>query len=122
MNVNVYISNHARQRIKERCGVSKKGSAERLCKLAVARGISADETKGYLKRWLTDRIIDENRKIYVHGDKAFVFDLADTGLVLVTVLQIPQELMRISVSTQKKNRRFRLRMSDSVAFSPAIGV
>lgn len=42
------VSNHANERVNERCGLNKK-SAERLGKLASENGISHHDTVGSLK-------------------------------------------------------------------------
>ena len=88
------ISKHARKRIKERCGVSKRG-VERFCALADERGIDISETKGTLRKWLEARCSEGTIKVY--GDKAFIIS---ENSVLITVLQIPAEL------TKNKNKMF----------------
>ena len=103
MNGNIYISNHARQRIKDRCGAGKKAAAERICNLAIERGTNAEETKGTVRRWLDQQYYDENRVIYLYGDKAFSYTEDLDDLVLVTVLQLPAEIFRTVNKNRKKN-------------------
>lgn len=108
MNTNIYISNHARQRIKERCGTGKKASAERMCCLAIERGINAEETRGSLRHWLDEQQYEENRIIYIYGDKAYIYSKDDGDLVLVTVLQLPAEIARIAIKNKKKRQSRKL--------------
>ena len=89
MEKGLIVSDHARQRIKERCGISKK-SADRVCALATRRGVVRENTKGALRKWLDNNVRD-NRDLLVYGDKAFVISAEN---VVVTVLQIPQCLTR----------------------------
>lgn len=81
----VFASNHAKQRVKERCGISKK-SADRLAGLALARGVEKEFTKGPLRKWLDSYYTSEDGKIVAYGDKAYIFSKEQ---VLITVLQIP---------------------------------
>lgn len=85
-------SNHAKQRIKERCGVSKK-SADRVAALALERGVEKENTKGSLRKWLDNKYAaDKNDgKIVVYGDKAYIFSNQN---VLITCLQIPAALTK----------------------------
>lgn len=98
MNRTVNITYHAADRIHERCGISKK-SAKRCAELAATRGQHYTETKGPVRKWLEDQIREDGRQIYVHGDKAYIF--ADS-LVLVTVLQLPPEIVRCNIRNLKK--------------------
>ena len=63
------VSNHANERINERCGLNKK-SAERLSKLALENGISHHDTVGSLNRYLT-KLFFYNRQannIKIYGE------------------------------------------------------
>ena len=83
-------SNHARKRVKERCGVSKK-SANRMAELALERGVLREHTKGPLRKWLDNRYTSENGQIVAWGDKAYIFS---DQKILITVLQIPSAITR----------------------------
>lgn len=85
----LYVSNHARQRIKERCGVSKK-KAERICQMAVERGTERENTKGQLRKWL-DHKHSKGQTIMVWGDKAYF--ISKEG-VLITTIQIPSSITK----------------------------
>lgn len=88
----VYCSQHGKERLRERCGVNKK-SALRCAEIAASRGRHYTETKGSVRRWLEDHIRDEDRQIFIYGDKAYIFS---DNMVLVTVLQMPGELVKQS--------------------------
>ena len=92
MGNTIYCSHHGKERLRKRCGVSKK-SALRCAEIAASRGRHYTETKGSVRRWLDDHIRDEDRQIYIYGDKAYIFS---DSMVLVTVLQMPGDLVRQS--------------------------
>lgn len=100
-----YCSIHGSERIRQRCGVSKK-SARRCAENAVARGTHYTQTKGSLRRWL-DGKIHYGRQIYVYGDKAYVF--AEDSLTLITVLQMPPGIARLSNQSRKKTAQESIR-------------
>lgn len=85
------VSKHAQQRIKERCGLHKK-SYERMAKKAWEEGVTHAETKGNLNKWVTKLFfVNTNaNNIRLYGDKAYIF----CGETLVTVMQIPSNLMK----------------------------
>lgn len=98
----VYVSVHATDRVKERCGISKKRSL-RMAELAVERGQNYTDTKGSVRKWLDHQIKNDDRQIYVYGDKAFIF--SKYNMVLITVLQIPAELVRCNNNNRRKAAR-----------------
>ena len=85
------VSNHAKERIKERCGLGKK-AYERIATKVFENGITHSQTKGRLNKWVTS-LYFRNKKannIRLFGNKAYIF----CNDVLVTVIQIPVDLMR----------------------------
>jgi len=89
----IIMTNHGRQRIKERCGV-RKSCAEKVAERAQQRGVERSQTKGSLRKWLDEKYISgegENGTIWIYQEKAFIFTKQN---VLVTVLQLPAELAR----------------------------
>lgn len=85
------VSNHAKERLKERNGFNKK-SCSRMAERAFKDGITHSQTKGNLNKWITSLYFKEERanNIRLYGDKAYIF----CGDVLVTVVQIPNNLMK----------------------------
>lgn len=85
------ISEHAKERIKERCGFNK-NATERMANKAFKEGVSHSQTKGKLNKWVTSLYFKNKNanNIKLYGDKAYIF----CDSVLVTVIQIPVGLMK----------------------------
>lgn len=85
------VSKHAEMRMKQRNGLSKK-SCERIAQKALEKGIRHEQTKGRLNKWITSLYFNNKKanNIRLYGDKAYIF----CGEVLVTVLQIPNNLRK----------------------------
>ncbi len=95
------ISDHAKQRMKERCGFNKK-SQGRMAKKALEQGITHKQTKGRLNKWVTS-LYFKNRNannIRIYGDNAYIF----CGDTLVTVIPVPPRLKKdLDRMIKKKN-------------------
>lgn len=91
MKWQVKVTRHARKRLHERDGIGK-SAVQRRAQLALDRGYQHWQTKGRLKRWLSEQweYKQTANGMRVYGDKLYIF----SGSTLVTVLQIPQELTR----------------------------
>lgn len=98
MNSIIYVSQHAKGRVRERCGVGKK-AALRKAELAVARGKRYTETRGAVRKWAEEKLEGTENVIYFHGDDAFIFS---PGMILITVLKMPAELTGKYNRAQKK--------------------
>lgn len=94
------VTKHAQKRLKERCGLSKK-AAERLANLAYEHGMKHSETTGNLRKWVVSQYFynETANNIRLYGDKAFIF----RGYTLITVLQIPHNLVKYVKGQGKKN-------------------
>lgn len=87
----VTVSKRAVRRLKERCGLNKR-SAQRMADKAFTDGIRHSDTRGRLNKWVTS-LYFYNRtadNIRLYGDKAYIF----AGSTLVTVIQIPPDLLK----------------------------
>lgn len=85
------ISNHAKQRMKERCGLQKK-SQDRMAQKALADGITHAQTKGRLNKLIT-KLYFKNQNVNnmrLYGEMIYLF----AGETLVTVMQIPNGLRK----------------------------
>lgn len=94
------ISKHAEQRLKERNGLGKK-SYNRIVEKAYDNGINHSQTKGNLNKWMSGLYNKYPRKgteIKLYGDKAYIF----VEQVLVTVLQIPNDIKKNMAVMVKK--------------------
>lgn len=84
----VYISEHAFERMKERCGLNRK-AAMRLVKKVYDNGEDISRSKGYLLRWAKQKTIGspEYDKLIIYGDYVYIFAYT----TLVTVLHKPHK-------------------------------
>ncbi len=85
------ISRHAAERLRERCGLNKR-ACKRMAQKAFDEGIRHGQAKGRLNKWVTGLYFKNQNanNIRLYGDKACIF----CGETLVTVIQIPVDLMR----------------------------
>lgn len=88
----MHVTEHAKKRLKERNGLNNK-SIDRMVQKALQCGISHNQTKGKLNKWMTSLFFNNmtacNIKLY--GDKAYLFTKDER---LITVLQIPHNLVK----------------------------
>lgn len=93
------ISNHGKMRMKQRCGLNKK-SCERMAEKTFKEGIRHNETTGRLNKWISSLYFKNKNanNIRLYGDKAYIF----CGDVLVTVIQIPNDLKKDMKSMIKR--------------------
>ncbi len=94
------VSKYAEDRLKERCGFNRK-TCERMAQKAYNDGITHAQTKGRLNKWITSLYFRNKNanNIRLYGDKAYIF----CDEVLVTVIQIPVNLMKnLKAMTKEK--------------------
>ena len=82
----MYITNHARDRLKERCGLPKK-ALDRNARNALDKGISHSECVGSLKKYLDYLYLSHKNgnNIKIYNNHVYIF-FVDR---LVTVLTLP---------------------------------
>ena len=94
----IIITDHAKRRVKERCGI-KKSSADRYAKLAFSRGNIRKNYTGAIRKWL-DKLYtpDKDGDVYVFGETAFVFaeNKNENKAILVTAIPVPSNLARLA--------------------------
>jgi len=99
MNENVRLSNHGKERLHERVGLSKK-SVEKNALLALENGLTHSDTTGRLNKYITKLYLQgrnaNNIRVYNH----YVYLFA--GNTLITVMHLPQNLCEIA---DKQNKR-----------------
>lgn len=85
------ITEHAGQRLKERCGFVKK-SRDRMAEKAFNEGITHSQTKGRLNKWITSLYFRNcaANNIRIYGDNAYIF----CEKTLVTVIPVPASLKK----------------------------
>ena len=94
------VSNHATDRMSERCGLNKK-SSERLSKLALENGISHNDTVGSLNRYLT-KLFFYNKtanNIRIYGEYVYIF----CDDILITVIPLDNKYKKVvrNINTKK---------------------
>lgn len=113
----IIVTSHAADRLHTRSGLNKK-SMQRIAERAYNQGISEDETKGLLQKYISDMSIYDGKKIVkIYGDKAFIFApniktvfdeygvRSETEqMILVTVILLPQKLHKKAVKTMKRKK------------------
>lgn len=94
-----YVTNHGEKRLRKRSGINKK-SVERIAEKAYRNGLHHKDTTGRLNRWISKLYFTNKRanSIRIYGDKAYIF--ADD--VLITVFQVPKELIKIVEDNKQK--------------------
>jgi hypothetical protein len=106
----IEISGHARERAKERLGLTGK-AVEKAALKAYEDGLQPYDTTGTLKRYLDKLTITHGRGgLHIHADHIYVFERnLKRGLnlpwVLITILHLPQELRRAAIDAAKKRKR-----------------
>ena len=93
------VTHHAKQRTKDRLGVSKK-IADKIAKKALEHGITHAQATGRLKSYL-DKLYLKHRRannLRVYNRQVFLF----TDNILITVINLPNNLIKIADKIQKK--------------------
>lgn len=96
------ISQHTKQRMKERCGYNKK-TQDRMAQKAFENGITHSQTKGNLNKWITSLYFKNKNanNIKLYGEQAYIF-CDDT---LVTVIPVPVNLKKNLKSMIKRKEK-----------------
>lgn len=101
------LTNHAKKRLKERCGISK-GSASMMTERAYERGVPHNELTGELQKWVNFVYLTHKSAGYlcIYGSQLYVFK----NQALITVLNVPNELRdELADAKAKHTLRSRLR-------------
>lgn len=86
------ITNHAKDRMKERMGANKK-SMERMCELALSRGKKHKDFTGSFGRYLNGLYLQHKtaNNMRIYNNEVFIF----CGETLITVLDIPTKYHKL---------------------------
>lgn len=98
----VIITNHAKQRVKERIGLKKKQSNS-IAEKALKYGICHKESKGRLKRYF-NKLFASHRNvnnIRIYNEKVFIFN----NNILITVMDLPNHLKKNALSISKNKEK-----------------
>lgn len=88
----IYLSKHARKRMHERCGFNRKAQ-DKMAVVAYQKGLKTEDTKGVTRSYLSKVLHnteEDEAMVRLYGDKVYVYKMADNGIVLITVMQIPR--------------------------------
>lgn len=87
----IIVTTHARHRMVERLGIPK-SAVQKVALRAYEEGITHKDTKGNLNTWVNGLYLAHKtaNNIRLFRDKAYIF----VGRKLITVLRIPQSLMK----------------------------
>ena len=103
LTTEMYITNHARIRLKERCGLPKKAHKRNVSN-ALLKGIKYDECSGNLK-WYLDTLFLSHRNgnnIRIYINYVYIFNHS----LLVTVLTLPNNYKAAVNKIIRKRRNF----------------
>ena len=98
----LYTSDHARDRIQERCRINK-ASCDRIAKIAFENGLTHAEATGQLKAYIT-KVFNRNESannIRIYAEKIWIF----ANLELVTVFPIPNNLKSQAIEQLKRKKK-----------------
>lgn len=93
-------TNHARDRMKERCGFNK-SSIDRMAKIAYNKGLRHKDCGGRLNKYITNIYFEYEtaNQIRIYGDKVYLFK----DELLITVFNLPNNLKDIANKTRRKD-------------------
>ena len=104
-NVEIILTKHAEKRMHERAGLNRK-AAKRLATRAVECGITVEQTKGCLHRFLAQKERSTTDKMFVriYGEMAYIFRDLNERKLLITAYQVPAGVRRQAVHCQARKR------------------
>lgn len=96
------MSNHAKLRLKERCGLNKKATFN-LAEKAFYSGLSHSDLSGSARRYTESLFLNEHvaNNIKIYGHNVFLFK----GRTLITVLSLPHKYVKYIDKRQESIRR-----------------
>ena len=109
-NVEIVVTDHALSRLRERSGLNAK-AAQKLAERSYFKGLKHSDTKGNLFKYINTVTLKSNKgsDIRIYGDKVYVFNKAELNesnkIKLVTVLQLPQNLIKLSLDIKEDKKR-----------------
>ncbi len=101
MDMDITVTRHAQQRLKERFGVSKKNT--RVVQNALDRGLTHAESTGVVKNYMNNMCLKEGKKannLIIYAEKTFVFH----DKMLLTVVPLPKSLNSHVLDQNKRKK------------------
>lgn len=92
------VTNHAKQRTKDRLGLSKK-IAVKVADKALKNGITHSEARGNLRNYLDKLYLTHKtaNNLRIYNRKIYLFD----NTVLITVINLPNNLIKAADKIQR---------------------
>lgn len=97
------VTKHGSKRIKQRMGINLK-SSEKQSELAIKNGLHPNEVKGRLKKWVEYTVLTYGAKRYIIVYNGMAFIYAKEGMVLITVITLPQHIKRDAINQLKQKK------------------
>ncbi|BDR59215.1 hypothetical protein [Xylocopilactobacillus apicola] len=94
----ITISRHAKQRLKERAGIHKKGQKNLLEKV-IQRGLQHGKTKGNLFKWMNKIMLNSpnGSRAYIYSNNVYIFaPTTEDHWNLITVLPVAASLQNLT--------------------------
>ncbi|MGN1343667.1 MAG: DUF4258 domain-containing protein [Traorella sp.] len=101
---NIYLTNHAYERLKERAGINRK-AAKRMCIKAYESGIDETDVTGSLKKYMFSKGQGYEREGYtskIYGNFVYCFHNESNAVVLITAFWVPKSLKNQSLAAQRR--------------------
>lgn len=97
------LTQHARTRMSQRCGIGKKKLQNTEFKLALKKGYNISDLTGELKEYLTNKLSGQKTKcVKLYNDKIFLYNQRSKRLI--TVMNLPDEFTTTKDYLLHKNR------------------
>lgn len=103
-NSEIFITSHAKRRMKERLGLNK-SAARNLAAKAYCRGLNNDNTTGKANSYICHVNLNSpetNRFCRIYGENTFIFakDKVDENIYLVTVFSTGNSMKKIMIKQE----------------------
>jgi hypothetical protein len=97
------ITKHAKQRTKDRCGISKKIS-KKIADKALEKGIKHSDTTGSLKRYLDKIYLAQHNanNLRIYMEKIFLFHNNSQENIELSIFNLPQKYKKTIIDIKNK--------------------
>jgi len=83
MEVTSFITSHAQKRFKERVGIKNLDQMIRMTKLALERGIKANESKEYFTKSIKKHLKNDTTEVVLYNGSYYIFSIGYEALITV---------------------------------------
>lgn len=103
----VRVSKHAYDRVKERLGLNR-NAAKRIAVKAYEKGLSHREMSGKLEKYVSAVALahmTKGSRIMLYGEHVFCFAVDGDDVVLITVYELPKFFRNSSLGKQRNKKK-----------------